>query len=419
MNSNSNNNTAPVFPGVIVNNPTPSEDGNPRFLPPVTPRRNVLQGGRPEQQQVKPEFVYDSCNSGVDAHSNSQRWMAHQSIRHGGRWSGIPVGNAQFLRAPNQLIPMSPTFSDISSVRLTPKSPGHGPIFVPTIQDAFKSPEGSRKNSTTREVDESVVMPLYPPVQSYSPYLSSPLLSISPQALLPRKRGAISVSPFPDVVDLSSIRASPNSLAAMSGQSPLRPGSIGHLIGRLSPSLSPAACIQYQIQNRRTSVEHVQGRDGNTVTITNQVTLAPAPIQHAITVSSSALNYTRMQPWNQSGSLSNMVFTGGDRSEGVQSPGSQESAILAQMDPEGHSFQAFFCKWKDCGLVLEDQEELVRHIEKVHVEPKKTQEDYVCLWEKCVRGQKPFNARYKLLIHMRTHSGEKPNKCTVSFIRNK
>ena len=40
-------------------------------------------------------------------------------------------------------------------------------------------------------------------------------------------------------------------------------------------------------------------------------------------------------------------------------------------------------------------------------------EDFTCFWHNCNRQKKPFNARYKLLIHMRVHSGERPNKCTV------
>ncbi|XP_041944112.1 zinc finger protein GLIS1 isoform X1 [Alosa sapidissima] len=68
------------------------------------------------------------------------------------------------------------------------------------------------------------------------------------------------------------------------------------------------------------------------------------------------------------------------------------------------------CQWLDCCAAYKQTEELVRHIEKVHVDQRKG-EDFTCFWAGCVRRYKPFNARYKLLIHMRVHSGEKPNKC--------
>ncbi|KAG5276034.1 hypothetical protein AALO_G00127180 [Alosa alosa] len=68
------------------------------------------------------------------------------------------------------------------------------------------------------------------------------------------------------------------------------------------------------------------------------------------------------------------------------------------------------CRWIDCSATYEQQEELVRHIEKVHIDQRKG-EDFTCFWAGCIRRYKPFNARYKLLIHMRVHSGEKPNKC--------
>lgn len=45
---------------------------------------------------------------------------------------------------------------------------------------------------------------------------------------------------------------------------------------------------------------------------------------------------------------------------------------------------------------------------------------YYCRWEECARADRGFNARYKMLVHVRTHTKEKPHhctECTKSFSR--
>ncbi|XP_028405138.1 zinc finger protein GLI4-like [Dendronephthya gigantea] len=70
----------------------------------------------------------------------------------------------------------------------------------------------------------------------------------------------------------------------------------------------------------------------------------------------------------------------------------------------------FLCLWKDCNILFQTQDELVKHVNTDHI--KKERRDFTCHWVDCQREQKPFKAQYMLVVHMRRHTGEKPNKCT-------
>ncbi|KAG5843644.1 zinc finger protein ZIC 3-like isoform X1 [Anguilla anguilla] len=77
------------------------------------------------------------------------------------------------------------------------------------------------------------------------------------------------------------------------------------------------------------------------------------------------------------------------------------------------------CRWsggqeepgkRPCGTNFETMYELVTHIMMEHVGGPE-QAEHICYWEDCSRERKPFKAKYKLINHIRVHTGEKPFPC--------
>lgn len=378
--ASSRRNSDTSLPPIMIHRETPcpvpangavvgEDDAARSLLPSLTPYRSVLSSGQwssgngtfkePHYIPVKVEGSrLNSCGK------DPRNLLASPHLDHShvnrSRYHLAPVSpSGHHLRPPvgpcygHHLMPTSPTFSDVSSIRLTPRSPAAGQYGIsesPYNHAKYKVPGRGRNfptvgsgvlmsSSLSVELDEASISPLIPSITSYSPYgnyLHTPIDQASPHGIaaatinpghFSRKR-PLSSSPLSDLVDFNSIiRTSPSSLVAYinNSQSPAA-GVMGHLVG-------PPALIHAKTAGEM----HQQQKTTTTTTITNHITITTQ--QCSAVQPEASCNMTLVMP------ATSQKITDG--------------AVQQERSEDNEPLEPLVCRWMGCELVFDEQDDMV------------------------------------------------------------
>ncbi|XP_030836482.1 zinc finger protein GLIS2 isoform X2 [Strongylocentrotus purpuratus] len=180
------------------------------------------------------------------------------------------------------------------------------------------------------------------------------------------------------------------------------------------PSLTPVALQSNQrLQNK---TEHSDtGMEYKPVASLNSLLVGGlSDAQHMTSISGKdgMINLSNISSCKSSGSIgyTRTIFHTDHVGDGNDFKNDSETIIDR---PEENACRTLLvCKWASCFQRFDRLDELVYHVNERHVRLEKDTE-YCCRWEGCQRKGKGFNARYKMLIHVRTHTNEKPHQCPL------
>ncbi|XP_019752946.1 zinc finger protein GLIS2b isoform X1 [Hippocampus comes] len=156
--------------------------------------------------------------------------------------------------------------------------------------------------------------------------------------------------------------------------------------------------------------------------VSHDRTDTPTPPAVDLSMSPSSLRHTPTSPEMTNGSYATAVtsqlsqafqfFVPIGAGAGLHLPSSMFVGQTSdkRASPDLSSDEQLACRWKKCRLLFDSLQDLVDHVNDFHVKPEK-ETGYCCHWEGCARKGRGFNARYKMLIHIRTHTNEKPHRC--------
>ncbi|XP_043225760.1 transcriptional activator cubitus interruptus-like isoform X2 [Amphibalanus amphitrite] len=252
-------------------------------------------------------------------------------------------------------------------------------------------------------------------------------LSLSPRH--GRKRPLSSA--FSDSFDLGSmIRFSPNSLVPLPVMNGSRcssaSGSYGHLSAGTAGAISPALGMHPGMppSHLQQLQAHLMSRGSPYLAAQAHSALLPAAAAAAAAAAAhgqhplfgippyTGLNLDRKEEQPKvspdTSTLENAARGGATVKREVSSTSAATPERADDEPPE--DFIVTHCDWEDCGRDYDLQADLVKHVNNDHISANK--KSFSCRWKDCPREQKPFKAQYMLVVHVRTHTGDKPNKCS-------